>query len=334
MILVANDNFAGNSHLLFQLSRFVESGKILNSYVFSGDEGIGKKTLSEIFIKNIFCTSLKDGNACGVCPFCKQIESSNFPDLITLKKVKDKKTIGIEEVREQIIKNAYIKPFIAHKKVFLIKEGDDLTIDAQNGLLKVLEEPPEYVTFIILVTKTSRLLDTVLSRSCVLNLHPATKEETVNYLKNTYPDLNDEDILFGARFSQGVIGKAQKILFDEEYKALFFETSKNLDGLCSSKEGFVSFHRFMLDNKDNVDIIIDFMLIYLRDGLFCAEGLSDMAICPENFKAKEITHNLEGVYTRLMDCVIKYKNMLSANANFTVLTLNLADEIQKNCNLN
>ena len=103
---MACDNFAGNSHLLSQLSRFIESGKILNSYVFSGDEGIGKKTLSEIFIKNIFCTSLKDGKACGLCPSCKQIASSNFPDLITLKKAKDKKTIGIEEVREQIIKNA------------------------------------------------------------------------------------------------------------------------------------------------------------------------------------------------------------------------------------
>ncbi len=328
-----NRYFAGNKHLVSQLDHFVRSGKILNSYVFTGESGIGKKTLSQLFIKNIFCEALTDDGACGKCPSCRQLESLSFPDLIYLKKVKDKKTIGIDEVREQIIKNAYIKPFYSSKKVFLIKDGDDLTVEAQNGLLKVLEEPPQYVTFIILVTKKNMLLDTVLSRSCVLNLHPVSKDEALEYLKNTYPDLPNADISFGTKFCQGIIGKAEKMLFDESYKALFYDTAKVLGALFTKKEAFVDFHRFMLDNKDNIETIIEFMLIYLRDGLFIKEGLFDMAICPENIAMANFTQETLERFALLIDCVIKYKNMLSANANFTVSTLDLAGGLQKNCNL-
>lgn len=328
------ENFAGNNHLKTQISRFIETNKILNSYVFSGENGIGKKTLSMLFVKRILCEAPISSGACGVCPSCKQINSKNHPDVFYLTKQKDKKTLGIEEIREQIIKQVYIKPFIAQKKVFIINDGDDLTTEAQNGLLKVLEEPPSYVTFIILVTKQSMLLDTVLSRSCVLNLHPAPKEDVISYLKNNFPDKTDSEIEFSAKFSQGIIGKAVKILNDEDYKALFFEISRQMANVMSEKKALVNFHRFLIDNKENIETIIEFMLIYLRDALLVCEGLHDMAVCTENFKNSELNIKNKKMYVHSIDSVIAYKSALMTNVNFTILSLDFLLEIQKNCNIN
>lgn len=328
------ENFAGNNHLKTQISRFIETDKILNSYVFSGENGIGKKTLSMLFVRNLFCEAPDKNGACGFCSACKLISSGNHPDIFFLHKAKDKKTIGIEEVREQIIKQIYIKPFISQRKIFIINDGDDLTPEAQNGLLKVLEEPPKYVTFIILVTKQSRLLDTVLSRSCVLNLHPAPKNDVIDYLKNQYPEKSDSEIEFCAKFSQGIIGKAIKILTDEDYKTLFFETSKQITAVMKEKKALVECERFLIDNKDSIDLIIEFMLINMRDAMLYNEGLFDMVIYSGSFNNSKPDIKQKKMFVSCMDSIIKYKSALNTNVNFTILTLDFLSEIQKNCNIN
>ena len=322
------ENFAGNSHLKTQLKRFIETEQILNSYVFAGETGIGKKTLSGEFIKGIFCEAPLHSGACGACSACKKLEAESHPDIFYLKKQKDKKSYGIEEIREQIIKQVYIKPFIAARKIFVIPEGDDLTQEAQNGLLKVLEEPPEYVTFIILVSKKSMLLDTVLSRSCVLNLHPAPLWEASSHLHKLYPYETEENINFYTKFSQGIIGKAIKIITDEEYRALFFDTAKHLSSVIKSSDGIIDFHRFLLDNKDNISVIIDFMLIFLRDCIFSCEELTEMVICPQNLKNVICAKSYKKIYTSAMETVLNYKNKLNFNVNFAFWALDLLTEIQ------
>lgn len=327
------EEFAGNEYIKAQLTRFISAKQILNSYIFVGEGGIGKKTLSDTFIKGILCEAPLNGGACGNCFACRQVASGNHPDVIFLKKKKDKKTIGIDEIREQIIKQAYVKPFVALKKIFVIQEGDDMTQEAQNGLLKVLEEPPEYVTFITLVSKKSILLDTVLSRSCVLNLKPVTQDEVLGYLQKIAPSASHDDLVFYARFSQGIIGKAVKIMEDEDYRNLFFTSSQLLASVMKSKEAAFDFHRYLLDNKDEISVITDFMLIFLRDCIFLSEGLGNMVICPQNLNGIYAPRSEKRKFTSCMDSVIKYKNMLSANANFTALSLNLLTEIQNNCNI-
>lgn len=326
------ENFAGNDHIKTQLKRFITTGQILNSYVFSGETGIGKKTLSDVFVKEVFCEAPSDGGACGTCSACLQIQSDNHPDIIYLTKQKDKKTYGIDEIREQIIKQAYIKPFIASKKIFVIKEGDDLTTEAQNGLLKVLEEPPEYVTFIILVSEKSRLLDTVLSRSCVINLHPAPLGEVNAFLKKSYPSLNDNDVDFYSKFSQGIIGKAIKIIENEDYRALFYDTAKHLSSVIKTKDTFVEAHKFLIDNKDSIQQITEFMLIFFRDCIFSCEGLRKNLICPQNLNNIPCDTGSKKKYILCMDSVIDFKNKMKFNASFSFSCLELLTDIQKNCN--
>lgn len=322
------ENFAGNSHLKTQLKRFIETEQILNSYVFAGEEGIGKKTLSGEFIKRIFCEAPLESGACGTCSACRKLTAEAHPDIYYLKKQKDKKSYGIEEIREQIIKQVYIKPFIAARKIFVIPDGDSLTQEAQNGLLKVLEEPPEYVTFIILVSKKSMLLDTVLSRSCVLNLHPAPLSEVTQYLHKLFPYETEENILFYTKFSQGIIGKAIKIITNEEYRALFYDTAKHLSSVIKSSDAVIDCHRFLLDNKENISLIIDFMLIFLRDCIFSCEGLTDMVICPQNLKNVICAKNYKKNYTSLMETVLRYKDKLNFNVNFTFSALDMLTDIQ------
>ena len=326
------ENFAGNDHIKTQLKRFITTGQILNSYVFSGETGIGKKTLSDMFIKEVFCEAPSNGGACGTCSACLQVQSENHPDIIYLAKQKDKKTYGIDEIREQIIKQAYIKPFIAAKKIFVIKEGDDLTKEAQNGLLKVLEEPPEYVTFIILVSEKSMLLDTVLSRSCVINLHPAPLGEVNVFLKKNYPTLKDGETDFYAKFSQGIIGKSIKIIENEEYRTLFYDTAKHLSSVIKTKDTLVDFHRFLLDNKENILQITEFMLIFFRDCIFSCEGLKSKLICPQNLNNISCDTGSKKKYVHCMDAVIKFKNKINYNASFSFTCLELLTDIQKNCN--
>ncbi len=328
------DNFAGNEHLKTQLKRYIKSGQIHNSYVFAGEEGIGKKTLSQEFIKGLFCESPINDEACGKCALCRQLASASLPDICYLQKPKDKKSYGIEEIREQIIKQVYVKPFAAKRKVFVISQGDDLTIEAQNGLLKVLEEPPEYVTFIILVSRKSFLLDTVLSRSCVFDMRPAPLKEAYEFLHRTYPEKNAEEIEFYAKFSQGIIGKAIKIINDEEYHALFFETSKHLSALIKSRDSLIYFHHFLLENKDDVLHIIDFMLIFLRDCIFSCVGLNDMVICPQNLKDVSCATVYKKKYTSCMETVIAHKNKLSYNVNFAFWSLDFLTQMQNICNSN
>lgn len=88
----------------------------------------------------------------------------------------------MDDVREQILSEVFLKPYLASRRVFIIGDGDVLSSEAQNALLKVLEEPPEYVTFLICVTKQDKLLSTVLSRSCVMSFFPLPVEEVNRYL--------------------------------------------------------------------------------------------------------------------------------------------------------
>jgi len=325
---VSFENFAGNEHLKTQLKRFIISGQILNSYVFSGENGIGKKTLSQEFIKELFCEAPQKSGACRTCSACRQVNSASQPEIYYLKKQKDKKSYGIDDIREQIIKQVYIKPFIASRKIFVIPEGDDLTQEAQNGLLKVLEEPPQYVIFIILVSKKSMLLDTVLSRSCVLNLRPAPLKDVSQFLRRNFPDINGEALEFYTKFSQGIIGKAIKIITDEKYHALFFDTAKHLSSVIKSRDALIDFHRFLLENKDETDSIIDFMLIFLRDCILSCEGLKNMVICPQNLKSVLCTEVYKKKYASCMETVISCKSKLSYNVNFSFWGLDLLTEIQ------
>ena len=163
----------GQEHVVQALTNALTQGRLHHAYLFTGTRGIGKTTVSRILAKSLNCTG-PDGTGgvtaepCGVCQACTEIDADRFIDYIELDAASNR---GIDEVRDMIERAAY-KPGVGRFKVFMIDEAHQLTKEAFNALLKTLEEPPDYLKFVLATTDPEKMLPTVLSRCLQFNLRP------------------------------------------------------------------------------------------------------------------------------------------------------------------
>ena len=316
----------GNEAAKASLVQAILKDRISNAYVIEGVKGVGKKLLASVFSRALVCES-GETKPCGVCSGCRKAKTKNHPDIIYLEKAADKASIGVEEVREQILTEIHLRPYLAKRRVFLIGDGDAMSVEAQNALLKALEEPPSYVTFLICVTKQEKLLDTVLSRSQVISLFPLSATEITAYL-DAKNGKNEKHRLF-ARLAQGSIGAAETLLSDENTEKLF-EDSINAMMLLKKQEA--SIHEttaFFIAEKENIQTVIDFCQTFLRDCVFLKTGMEEQVIY-EN-KLSEMRVFLESIpkkglvfaFDRLTDFRVRLKQNLnfSASASETVMRI-------------
>ena len=174
----------GQGHVVQALGNALSSGRLHHAYLFTGTRGIGKTTVSRILAKSLNCTG-PDGNGgitaepCGVCQACTEIDADRFIDYIELDAASNR---GIDEVRDLIERAAY-KPSVGRYKVFMIDEAHQLTKDAFSALLKTLEEPPDYLKFVLATTDPDKMLPTVLSRCLQFNLRPMAPETVLAHLQ-------------------------------------------------------------------------------------------------------------------------------------------------------
>ena len=174
----------GQGHVVQALGNALTSGRLHHAYLFTGTRGIGKTTVSRILAKSLNCTG-PDGNGgitaepCGVCQACTEIDADRFIDYIELDAASNR---GIDEVRDLIERAAY-KPSVGRYKVFMIDEAHQLTKDAFSALLKTLEEPPDYLKFVLATTDPDKMLPTVLSRCLQFNLRPMAPETVLAHLQ-------------------------------------------------------------------------------------------------------------------------------------------------------
>jgi len=174
----------GQTHVVQALTNALTSGRLHHAYLFTGTRGIGKTTVSRILAKSLNCTGA-DGQGgvtahpCGVCQACTEIDADRYIDYIELDAASNR---SIDEIRELIERAAY-KPSVGRYKVFMIDEAHQLTKDAFNALLKTLEEPPDYLKFVLATTDPEKMLPTVLSRCLQFNLRPMAPETVHAYLQ-------------------------------------------------------------------------------------------------------------------------------------------------------
>ncbi len=167
------DTLVGQEHVVQALSNALTQGRLHHAYLFTGTRGVGKTTVSRILAKALNCTGV-DGQGgvtahpCGVCPACRDIDADRFIDYMELDAASNR---GIDEIRDLIERAAY-KPTVGRFKVFMIDEAHQLTRDSFNALLKTLEEPPDYLKFVLATTEPDKMLPTVLSRCLQFNLRP------------------------------------------------------------------------------------------------------------------------------------------------------------------
>ena len=178
------EQMVGQDHVVRALTHALEQGRLHHAYLFTGTRGIGKTTVSRILAKSLNCTG-PDGQGgitaqpCGVCTACTEIDGDRFIDYIELDAASNR---SIDEIRDLIERAAY-KPSVGRYKVFMIDEAHQLTKDAFNALLKTLEEPPEYLKFVLATTDPEKMLPTVLSRCLQFNLRPMAPETVAGHLQ-------------------------------------------------------------------------------------------------------------------------------------------------------
>lgn len=310
------ENLYGHETVKESLGRSLACDRISNAYVFEGIEGVGKKLCAKLFSQALVCET---HTACGVCPMCVQARASTHPDIITLKKDKDKASVGVDNVREQIISEVYLKPRNAARKIFIIDAGDELSVEAQNALLKVLEEPPSYVTFIICVTSKEKLLSTVLSRSQTVTFFPLSTDEVSQYLTKNH-DIEPDSAETIAKLSQGSIGVARELCSDSNKQA---RIEKSINALINLKKNSLRLREmveFLTEEKENITEIIDYLMTFLRDCVMVktnmerscvfAGRLSDIRVFAADISKKKLI----SAFDKLSGLKVSLKQNLNFNA--------------------
>lgn len=179
------NNIIGNEENKSKLKNIIESGNISHSYIFSGTSGIGKFLFAKEFAKAILCSS--ENKPCNYCKSCESFESGNNPDIIIVDEQEE--SIKTEQIKE-LTNNILEKPIQSDKKIYIINNSENMTKEAQNSLLKTLEEPPEYAIIILITRNENLLLNTIKSRCIKISFIKLTDNEIQQYFKTTSQDVN------------------------------------------------------------------------------------------------------------------------------------------------
>ena len=192
----------------------LKSGQVGHAYIINGERSSGKEFIAKVFAQALQCE--QGGiNPCGACHACKQAVSGNHPDIIKVMHEKPN-TIGVEDIRTYVNNDIVVKPYSGKYKIYIINEGEKMTVQAQNALLKTLEEPPAYGVIIILTTNLEAMLPTILSRSIVLNMKPVSDQLVKSYLME-YLQIPEYKADVCVAFARGNVGKAKALAVSEEF---------------------------------------------------------------------------------------------------------------------
>ena len=200
------ETLLGNAQLRENISASLSRGHISHFYLISGPRGSGKHTLARLLAAAILCP--EKNKPCGLCSHCRKALSGNHPDFITVEDP-EHKNVAVKIVR-QYREDVYIRPNEADYKVYLFPQ--ELGLEGQNALLKILEEPPEYGVFILLTDNPEKLLPTVRSRCTELKLNALPEPLLRNQLRKQFPQVSEEDLTSALDRSGGYLGQALEIL--------------------------------------------------------------------------------------------------------------------------
>lgn len=173
-------DIVGQEQIKEHLQNALESGKISHAYIINGEKSSGKEFIAKVFAMTLQCEA-GGTEPCQECHSCKQALSANQPDIIRVTHEKPN-TISVDDIRVQINNDVAIKPYSSRYKVYIVNEAEKMTQQAQNALLKTLEEPPEYAVILLLTANVNSLLPTILSRCVVLNMKPVSDTQVKKYL--------------------------------------------------------------------------------------------------------------------------------------------------------
>lgn len=296
------------------LSNSIKSNMISHAYMFEGPSGVGKNTMA----RELATTLLEMENL------------FNSPDYIEI--TPDGNSIKIAQIRK-LQSDILVKPYKSYK-IYVIDEAQKMTVEAQNALLKTLEEPPKYAIIILITNNKESLLDTIKSRCEIIKFTPIPLVEVADYLTQTGVDKNRASLL--ANFSRGSMQKAIELSESEDFHIMRDDVQKYVETfLTGSMLDIMDIQSSIEKYKDNITNVLDLLVNYFRDIMMVKENVDssmiinlDRLVFIKNMSTK-ITYSQ---LSKIIDIIEETKNKLRSNCNFNisiqVMTLNIYEVIK------
>lgn len=334
----------GQKAIIEHLYNALRTGSISHAYILSGDAGSGRKTIASIFAAALQCENLQAENIqtknrqaenpepCGKCLSCMQAESGNQPDIITVTHAKPN-SIGIDEIR-RMRADLQIRPYANAHKIYIVPDAEKLTVQAQNALLKTLEEPPEYAVILLIANGVSTFLPTILSRCVVLQTRAVEENQIAEYLQRE-KGLSSEQAKVLARFSGGNPGQALLLVDDRDFPELRDNTVGFLTRIARVDAQQISEFSSGIDPARR-DAFLTFLMMWFRDVLLYRSAQES-----ENLIFKEdIQYIIEaagllgyGQLGEILDQIDaaarRLKSNVAADAVFEILLLKIREEYRR-----
>ncbi len=315
--MAAFSEIIGHEQLIEHLQNAIRTGKVSHAYILDGEEGAGKRLLARAFAQTLQCE--KGGtDACGECRSCIQAAGGNQPDIILVSHEKSN-SIGVDEIREQLCQDIQIRPYSSPYKIYLVDEAEKMTVQAQNALLKTIEEPPSYGIILLLTANSQGFLPTILSRCVTLKLRPVSDAQVRRYLMEEL-HLPDYQADICAAFARGNIGKAKRLAQSEHFGELK-DHALHLVRHIGDMEIYeiTDAIRRVTDYKADIGDYLDLLVLWYRDVLlFKATRQVDTLVFAEEINyisAQASKSSYEGL-ERIIEALDKAKVRLRANVNF------------------
>ena len=299
------NNIIGNNENKRNLKNIIESNNISHSYIFSGISGIGKFLFAKEFAKAILCSN-QTIKPCNTCRACESFENGNNPDIIIIDEQEE--SIKTEQIKE-LTNNVLEKPIQGNKKIYIINNSENMTKEAQNSLLKTLEEPPEYIVIILVTSNENLLLNTIKSRCLKIPFQKLSNDEIREYFSRMSETVNNNMIkAFGGSIEKAIHFKDKNEIYEKIEEV--FSNIENMNELQ-----ILSIKETIFKDKEDIYSILDYINTIFYDKII-----------------EQVTN--ADYYSKCIEIIEKTKLRLKKNSNYDMTIDNCLLAIERSLNSN
>ncbi len=321
----------GHNQIVEHLQNAIQMGKVSHAYILNGESNSGKMMLAEAFAMALQCEA-GGSEPCMECRSCRQAKEHNQPDVIYVSHEKPN-VISVDDIRHQLNNDIVIKPYSSKYKIYIVDEAEKMNVQAQNALLKTIEEPPAYGIILLLTTNADGFLPTILSRCITLNLKSVNEDLIKAHLMKKY-QIPDYQADVCAAFAQGNVGKAIQLASSDEFN----ELKSTAISLVKKLEDIDLFElntqiKQISDYKNKIDEYFDLLTLWFRDVLYmkATNDVNNLIFKDEvyDIKKQAAKRSYSGI-ENILKALEQSRARLNANVNFDLVIELLLLTIKEN----